>query len=122
MNNVANEFNPDSVLYKIFAVTYSNFTGEEFIANKILSDKQEFQGVINGILMLVFLLTRLFIMAKNTVRYLFKDRVRIKRNYNIMGVEFEFVDMVKYLYNKYPLYLGIVSSLMFIAVFTMLID
>ena len=37
-----------------------------------------------------------------------------------MGVRFEFIDMIKYLYNSFPLHLGVGGTFLIIAMFTML--
>jgi len=55
------------------------------------------------------------------IKYIFENRVGIKRAYNIMGVQFEFIDMVKFLYNKHPMELGLGGTFIIIALFTMLI-
>ena len=39
-----------------------------------------------------------------------------------MGVNFFFIDMIKYLYNKFPMQLGIGGTFLIISMFTLLID
>ena len=76
--------------------------------------------MVNNLLLLIFFLTRVFILVNNFIRYLFRDHVSMKRTYNIMGVRFELIDMIKYLYNMFPLHLGVFGTLLMIAMFTML--
>jgi hypothetical protein len=42
--------------------------------------------MINLILLLIFCMTRIFILSKNLTKYIFDNRVAIKRIYDIMGV------------------------------------
>ena len=76
--------------------------------------------MINLGLLLIFCMTRIFILSKNLTKYIFDNRVAVKRTYDIMGVQFEFIDMVKFLYNKHPMELGLGGTVLIIAMFTML--
>ena len=56
------------------------------------------------------------------IKYLFDDRVKMARIHKIMGVSFEFLQMVKYLNNKHPLIFGFFLSFVVVALFSVLIN
>ena len=80
------------------------------------------QGSINEGLLLIFIVSRFSIFVTYLIRFLFEDQVKFTRVHKIMGVSFEFLQMVKYLNNKNPLLFGFFLSFIVVGIFSVLIN
>lgn len=69
-----------------------------------VSDFQFFRyyGIVNDFLAFVFLIIRCLFLIEFSLLYIFDDHVRLTRIFQLMGVRFEFFNMCKYIYKRYP--------------------
>ena len=59
-------------------------------------------GIVNDLLTFVFLIIRLVLLLEFSLWFIFDDHVRHQRIFQLMGVRFEFFNMARYIYKKYP--------------------
>ena len=122
LNNVANQFDPNSKLHDQFEWFFQHFSDEDFLKFSKLALKSKIQGSINEGLLLIFVTSRFSIFVTFFIVFLFRERVKITRVHKIMGVSFEFLQMVKYLNNKNPLLFGFFLSVVVVGLFSVLIN
>lgn len=87
-------FNEDSG-YQMLA----EFRKLERVAN---FDFFRYHGIVNDFMAFVFLIIRCMFLIEFSLLYIFEDHVRLTRIFQLMGVRFEFFNMCKYIYKKYP--------------------